>query len=58
MKTPGEDFLSKLDDLIHNHIDNQLRNLSINEFRIQKEQWEEDFAEWLWNKFLKEGDNV
>lgn len=57
MKSCGEDFLNKLDDLIHDHIDSQLRHLSINEFKIEKEQWEEDFAEWLWYKFLKEIDN-
>ncbi len=54
MKSCGEDFLNKLDSLIHDHIDDQLRHLSIVEFKIQKEQWEEDFAEWLWRKFIKE----
>ncbi len=58
MKNPGQDFLGKLDDLIHNHIDEQLRHLTIVEFKIQKEQWEEDFAEWLWDKFIKDVGHV
>lgn len=58
MKNYCEDFLSKLDDLIHDHIDDQLRHLSINEFKLQKELMEEALAKWLFEKFLKERHNV
>ncbi len=57
MKIRGEDFLNKLDDLIHDEIDNRLGVVTIPQFKLQKELMEEALAEWLFEKFLKDQDN-
>ncbi len=54
MKNCCEDFLERLDNLIHDQIDNNIGAVRVWEFREKKELLEEEFAEWLWNKFIKE----
>ncbi len=49
-----EDFLNRLDDLIHDEIDNRLGVVTIPQFKLQKELMEEALAEWLFKKFLEE----
>ncbi len=58
MKNRGQDLLDKLDDLIHDEIDNKLGVVTIPQFKLQKELMEEALAEWLFKKFLRERENV
>lgn len=57
MKNAGQDFLNKLDDLIHDYIDDELRITSVDEFRCHKQLMEEKLAERIFNKFIKDGYN-
>ncbi len=58
MKNCGQDFLNRLEDLVHDQVDDERGNLNVKQFRLSKELLEEEFVEWLWGKFIKDVGHV